>query len=403
MSMTTDSSTTSAARTDVGYAYPWDVIGDPSFVDRVHALGLPTVALAAAYHSARAATPQHPRTRFVEARTAALYRPVRPAAWEGRRLAPAAADWVADSDPCGTAAATLAEAGIEVAPWVVLTHATRLAEAHPELAVRNCFDEPYPYALCPRSEEVREYASTLAAESVRGIPCSSVVLEACGQLGVVHGSHHDKTEGAYGEEVQRLLSICCCHACRGAWRERGLDADQVLERLRAAVDAGRGPQGGREAVVAAEVLDTLLEVRHEAADALRHAVVAAAQEAASEPLRIVLHGDPDPWATGPLPGLTSAAPAEVDVVVAQCWAVGEASVEKMRRLTTMLDGRAEAAAYVTVLPPAIEPDFADHVAALVAAGASQAHLYHLGLAGPTGQRLLAETARRTAGHARSRR
>ncbi|AKS31541.1 hypothetical protein [Mycolicibacterium goodii] len=361
----------------VGYAYPWDVIGDPAFVDRVRALGISRIALAAAYHSTRAATPLHPRTRLVTARTAALYRPVRPGAWTNRRLVPAPAEWVGD-DPFGNAASVLIDAGIEVAAWIVLTHSTRLGEANPDVAVRNCFDEVYHYALCPQSAEVREYAATLAAEAVRGVPCSSVVLEACGQLGIVHGGHHEKTDGAYDAETQRLLSICCCNACRDAWRAQGLKPDRVVASLRTVT-----PAPG--------VLDTLLEIRHTATDMLRHRVIDAVRTAT--PIEIALHAQPDPWATGALPGLTSTAADDVDVVVSPCWATDCKSVETVRDLVKALDGRALPASYITVLPPTTEDSFGPHVAALLEAGTRELHLYHLGLAGLERRHLLAEAAR----------
>jgi len=362
----------------VGYAYPWDVIGDPGFVDRARALGISRIALAAAYHSTRAATPLHPKTRLVTARSAALYRPIRDDAWADRRLVPAPAEWVGDDDPFAHAAATLIDAGIEVAAWIVLTHSTRLGEANPDLAVVNCFDEVYPYALCPQSPEVREYAATLAAEAVRGVPCSSVILEACGQLGIVHGGHHEKTEGAYDAQTQRLLSICCCVACRDAWRAQSLNPDRVVASLRAGTPVRA-------------VLDTLLEIRHTATDMLRHKVIDAVRSAA--PLEIVMHAQPDPWATGALPGLTPTAADDVDVVVSQCWATGGNSVETVRDLVKALDGRALAASYITVLPPVTEDSFGPHVAAILEAGARELHLYHLGLAGPDRRHLLAEAAR----------
>ncbi len=62
-------------------AYPWDLIDDPGAVARVRAAGADGVAIAAAYHSVRAATPLHPRHRIVDARSAALYLPVREGAW----------------------------------------------------------------------------------------------------------------------------------------------------------------------------------------------------------------------------------------------------------------------------------------------------------------------------------
>ncbi|MFJ9389086.1 hypothetical protein ACIRON_09715 [Nocardioides sp. NPDC101246] len=372
----------------VGYAYPWDVIGDPAFADRARGLGVTKVALAAAYHTARAATPLHPGHRIVEARSAALYRPVRAEAWAGARLVPPAATWVAAEDPFGEAAAILAEAGIEVAAWIVLTHSTILGEANPDLAVLNCWDEPYPYALCARHEDVRRYAETLAAEAVRDTPVSTAILEACGHLGFGHGGHHEKTDGAYDEVTQELLSICCCRACREDWAARGLDAEATVAALREAT--GTAPSG---AAVDQETLDAILASRHAADDELRHRVIAAVREAAPDIAEIGLHAQPDSWATGASPGLTPTTADDVDLVVSFCWPTTEASVETGRRLVEAVSGKAAAAAYVTVLPPTTEDAFGDHVRALVDAGIDQIHLYHLGLAGADRQHLLAEATK----------
>lgn len=369
----------------VAYAYPWDVIGDPGFADRARGLGVSKVALAAAYHTTRAATPLHPGHRIVEARSAALYRPVRPEAWDGARLVPPAATWVAAEDPYGEAAAVLTEAGFEVAAWIVLTHSTRLGEANPDLAVVNCWDEPYPYALCARHEDVRRYAETLAAEAVRDTPTSTAILEACGQLGFGHGGHHEKTDGAYDAATQQLLSICCCVACREDWTGRGLDAEATVAALRAATGAASSGEA-----VDAKALGTILESRHAATDELRHRVIAAVREAAPDLVEIAVHAQPDPWATGASPGLTPTTADDVDLVVSFCWPTTQASVETGRRLVEAVDGRAAAAAYVTVLPPTTEDTFGGHVRALVDAGIDQIHLYHLGLAGADRQHLLAE-------------
>src|SRR5207244_7408314 len=118
-----------------------------------------------------------------------------------------------------------------VPAWIVLTPPTRLGSAFPELAVTNCHGDRYPYALCPAHPEVREYAATLAAEAVAGVAVDGVSLEACGQLGLAHNSHHEKTEGAWTPEESRLLSVCCCSACRSAWAARGLDHTEVVHAL----------------------------------------------------------------------------------------------------------------------------------------------------------------------------
>ena len=212
-----------------GHAYPWDVLGDPGFPDRAPA----RVTLAAAYHSTRAATPLHPAHRIVDARWAALYRPVRPEAWKGQDLRPLEPEWTTSGDAFGDAAALLKRAGHQVNAWIVLTHNTRLGRRRPDVAVVNCFGEAYPYALCPAHAEVRDYAATLAAEAVLGTDLDGVSLEACGQMGVNHLGHHEKTDGAWSAETARLLSICCCPACRRAWTEEGLDPAEVLAALRA--------------------------------------------------------------------------------------------------------------------------------------------------------------------------
>ncbi|MFG2914391.1 hypothetical protein ACGF0D_16055 [Kitasatospora sp. NPDC048298] len=353
------------------HAYPWDVLGDPGFAARARACGADSVTLAIGYHATRAATPHHPHRRYVDAHRTALYRPVRAPAWAGRRLVPLGPDWLREPDPAGTAVAALAEAGLPVTAWIVLAHNSRLGRRHPDLTVVNCFGEPYPYALCPARPEVREHCATLTAEALHGLPAGAVhgvSLESAGQLGAVHADCHEKTDGAYGPETLRALSVCCCGACREGWRAAGLDAAEVVRQLRrAAADGAPLPAGTGEAVLA---------VRHAAADALRRGAVAAAR-AALPAVPVTLHAHPDPWATGPSPGLTAVAAAEVDAVLVPCWPTGAESAELLRRAALrhpVVD------AYVTLLPPADPARLPGHVRRLRAAGASRLSLYHLGLA-----------------------
>lgn len=370
-----------------GHAYPWDVIGDPDFTARVAAHGVPNVTLAASYHSARAATPLHPDRQIVDAPYAALYRPVRESVWHGRRLRPLAPQWTDAADPYGQAAEELRAAGLTVAAWIVLTHNTRLGTAFPELTVVNCFGERYPYALCPAQEEVRDFAATLAAEAVRDAPADAVSLEACGQLGVTHLSHHEKTDGAWTAEAARLLSVCCCAACAASWSGQGLDPGAVTAALREAVHAeAAGTPKPLDAAVEAQILAG----RHASADRLRAQVLAAVGDVAPG-VPVTLHANPDPWATGPSPGITPAALSEVDALLVPAWPTTEASV-------TTIAGAAALGlpvdAYVTVLPPAAETDVLPHTDRLVAAGARRLSLYHLGLAPRWRQALFGEIAAR---------
>jgi hypothetical protein len=327
------------------------------------------VTLAAAYHSVRAATPLHPARRIVDARYAALYRPVRDAVWSDLR--PSAPDWMDEPDPFGTAAAILRDAGRRVNAWIVLTHNTRLGTLRPDVTVVNCFGERYPYALCPAHAEVRDYAATLAAEAVRDVPVDGISLEACGQLGVTHLGHHEKTEGAWSPGQATLLSICCCAACRRDWP---LPPAEVVRGLRDAVMRNDSPPD--------DTLAALLAVRHANTDALRRQVL----DALPDGVPVVLHAHPDPWVTGPSPGLTPTAEDDVDALLVPCWPTTASSASLVAEAATT---GLPVDAYVTLLPPAQPGDLADHVRRLRAAGASRLSLYHLGLAPAWRQELFA--------------
>ncbi|GAA4459737.1 putative glycoside hydrolase [Phytohabitans houttuyneae] len=355
-----------------GHAYCWDVLGDPAFADRAADLGLDFVTLAAAYHSVRAATPLHPRHQVVDARYAVLYRPVRESVWRGRRLRPLAPDWMDGPDPFRAAASALSVRGIEVAAWVVLTHNSRLGTAHPDLAVVNCFGDPYRHALCPSWEEVRDYAALLAAEAIRDVPVAAVSLEACGQLGVVHAAHHDKTAGAWSEQARRWLSVCCCPACRRGWDAAGADPERIVAQLRAGVRAG----------TPVDDAETIVDSRLRAAETLRAQCVAAL---GGTP--VILHASVDRWATGPSPGRAAATPGRL---LLNAWAV---SPEPVRAVRTAVQRGDTVHAYVTALAPTSTSDLPEHVLRLVDAGASGINLYHLGLAPPQGQQAMRAVAK----------
>ncbi len=311
------------------HAYPWDVLGDKAFVERVQASEVDSVTLAASYHTTRAATPNHPSRRVVDVPYAALYRPVRDLSWG--RLAPLS---FGEGDSFGEACGVLADAGIKVNAWIVLAHNTRLGLLNPDVTVVNCYGERYPYALCPSWAEVRDHCTLLAAEAARDVPIASVSLESCGQMGVTHLGCHDKTY--FTPYEARLLSICCCAAC-------GVSASLV----RSLLESGDPPSAD------------LLEPRVKATDSLRRQVLSALPSGVA----VTLHASADPWATGPSPGLTPTARSDVDEILLPCWAA-DASI---------LPG---AHAYVSILPPFS----ADHVARLIAEGAGGLALYHLGLA-----------------------
>ena len=381
----------------VGYAYPWDVIGDPAFPTRVERLGVREIALAASYHGARAATPLHPQHRLVEAPTSALYRPVRESAWRGQALRPAAASWVASKDAFAEATTELTGHGLAVDAWLILAHSSYLGAQRPDVAVRNCFGDVYSYALCASHDEVLAYIATLAGEAVREVPISGVSIEGCGQLGVAHNGLHEKTDGVYGPAAGRVLSVCCCTACRKSWLVRGLDPAEVVGRLRAALEAVQNGvlpgDAGMEELLGEQLAAELLATRIAGQDVARDQVLRALREVAPA-ARVTMHGQPDQWATGPSPALTAQAAGQVDAVLVPAWSPGPATNRAIAGARSLAPEAVSVAAYVSVLPPIDPGTVGAHTDALIEAGADELHLYHLGLATQARLEVLGELATR---------
>ncbi|MEU7000145.1 hypothetical protein [Nonomuraea sp. NPDC046570] len=345
---------------NVVYAYPWDIVGDPAAPERFAGLGVDAVALAASYHSVRAATPFHPGHRLVNAH-AACYVPVRPTAWG--RLAPATPSWTA-ADAFVQARDALKAVGLAVHAWTVFTHNSHLGSAHPDLVVRNAFGDLYPYALCPAQPDVVEYCRTLAREIVLLGEPDAVILEACGPLGFRHGGPHEKTDGADWSPVQAdLLSLCFCTACAKTC------PDGLGERVRAGID-------GSPASVEAALGDLAPAVRDR-----RTALTADLQRAVVAEVRglpVTVHATAHPWAAGAFTPHVHGVRAEV--LVANCWGDPDADTAGLRRLRALAGDGVRVGAYVLALPPRSPAALKDHLARYAEAGAEEFHLYHGGLA-----------------------
>jgi hypothetical protein len=380
----------------VGYAYPWDYVGDSVAASRAADLGLDAVAVAASYHATRAATPQHPDRRVFEAEFAACYVPVREEAWRGHRLVPATPKWDPDGDSFGNAHRRLAAQGLEVEAWIVLTHNSTLGRAHPDLVVRNAFGDSYPYALCPTAQDVQVYCLTLVEEILRSSPLHGVVLESCGPMGIDHAGKHDKTEFATWDEARRaLLSICFCQACERRYAAGGLEPDRLAELVRAGVDSRAGTIDdclgeGWAAEVAA--------IRTALARQLRASLAARCRSVAPS-VRITVHGSSDVWATGSFPTVQPAVGDDIDAVVASCWepAAGGHRISGLRALAAP---GTDVGAYLRLdrgWPAGESTD--RRLREYLTSGMSELHLYHLGLLDEQGlaaMRGVVDTTRRLA-------
>ncbi|NUW36911.1 hypothetical protein HTZ77_36725 [Nonomuraea sp. SMC257] len=421
---------------NVAYVYPWDVVGDPAAPERLASLGVEAVALAASYHATRAATPHHPAHRVLDVPYAAFYLPVRASAWG--RLVPKSPSWTTP-DAYLQASDALRAAGLQVHAWTVLTHNSVLGREHPDVVVRNAFGDRYPHALCPSSADVVDYCRRLVREILEVGRPDALILESCGPMGYGHQSIHEKTAGADWTGVDGdLLSLCFCSTCASRY------PTGTRERVRAAIDgvpAGDAPSppapgtphdtpfgptpgnpheptfgptpgtphnttfgptpgtphnttfgsapGTPHDIPFGSVEDALgplaNDVRAQRVDlsaSLRRTLISAAREAAPD-VPITIHANPHPWATGAFAALPDGEPG-AEVLVANCWGDPATDTARLARLLELCRPGQRVGAYVLGLPPRpADPEVqAELLRAYAKAGASEFHLYHVGLASP---------------------
>lgn len=364
------------------YLYPWDVIGDPDAVSRLQQLGVRRVALAAIYHSVRAATPRHPSHRQVTlARTTALV--------------PASADYpeglVPDRAPehaWQDAAAPLRAAGIEVCAWVVLTHVDGF-DARADSHRVDAFGDVMDYALCPATPRAREYAEAVLAEVLAATGDAPLILEAVAAGGWQHGGAHDKASDRVSAVESALLSQCFCETCSARLTESGVDVDDVRRRIRAAAD----PLDVESALGGAS---EVLRVHHlaVAADAVAHALAvtrerevtlhatatatatatetATATTTAAEGAAIATTGA---WYTGPSAPVDAAADLSGVTLVASAWDSAANALERVGALRAQHPS-SPIGAYLPFLG---RDDVAAEIEKLLTGGVQSLHLYHVGL------------------------
>ena len=359
-----------------GYAFAWDFIDDPDAILRTRELDVDVVALAASYHATRVVNTYHPARRVTDVPYSAFYGTRRDEAWRGHRLTPRAPTWLGRDDAFASSARRLTLEGIDVDAWIVLTHLDDPDDTHLELVERNAYDEPYPYALCPGSEDVREYCVTLVEETLRSAKVRGVVLEASGPMGFDHAGVHDKSEFAALSAAQRqLLSLCFCAACRKSQRECGLDPDEIAAKVRTGID---DDASSPEAALGNELADQVAKFRLTLGTALREAIIERVRDVQPE-ATITLHASARRWATGAFPAL-SAQPwsKSINAVVSNAWEPASAESE-LRALAGVVDGRARVGAYLRFDRDWSGDGNDETLRRYVRAGVTELHLYHLGL------------------------
>ncbi|MBL8751113.1 MAG: hypothetical protein JNK78_18285 [Planctomycetes bacterium] len=372
------------------YAHPFDLdaLRGNGGLARLRDLGFAEVAMATSYHDGRWLTPWHPsgRVRFLEDgtvhfRTSSDHGVLQPK--------PSSEVPASGPSPLERLCAEAAPLGVAVRAWNVFTHNSRLGALHPDQCVQNAFGDRYTYALCPSQPAVRQYATAMAGDLAAHHGLGTIELEALGQMGWKHSSHHDKASFAPSGMLDAALSACFCDACAGAMGAAGHDPARLRVLVRTFVDrhlaegdamapanVAAGPGDAAVDADAAAWLDAATAVRAGAIRGIADSLRAQAR------VRLAVQVHPHPWFTGSQLAIASAAAFAPSVErVVTCYGDGVDAIS--RTLAAMPMSFRTGASRVCIWPKAPQfrgdEDLVKLRDVLRASGTSALAVYHLGL------------------------
>lgn len=237
------------------FIYPWDLLheGVPAVIDEVATRGVTRLEIATAYHSAEIISPRRQHDVVTTAEANSCHLPLPEATFSNAAIPPSA---IAREHPdlFERLALSAREAGVAVSAWAVAFHNTSLATSRPDLAIQNCFGDPFTHGLCPANPAARRYA----VELIGGIASSGlfdrVLVESLSYLLYSHGHPHELWGVRMDPTTRYLLSLCFCRHCVAAAAECGIDAGALRVAVRetltrswnTAFPAGRDEDDGNE-------------------------------------------------------------------------------------------------------------------------------------------------------------
>ncbi|MCY3618930.1 MAG: hypothetical protein OXG66_14745 [Acidimicrobiaceae bacterium] len=214
------------------WVFPWDIEdeGIDRFAARLEQLGVTSASPSVLYHSGRALLP-----RAREHKVRLLGGPG--ANYPFESLETPLAGMESESAP-GTGkrfwqglAEALSDRGIRLNAWAMPMHGSELGRRLSVAVVRNCFGNPYSYALCPSHPQARRFAESLVGELARSQLFHAVQLESVGYLGYRHFHHHEAEYVGHGPLEELFLSLCFCDACMAGARREGISVVELRESI----------------------------------------------------------------------------------------------------------------------------------------------------------------------------
>ena len=216
------------------YTYAWDLVetGVEAAAKDFRNLGLDTVTIAGSYHAGKFMRPHGKAGKVYFPDDGTVYFKPDPSRYGAIKPVP--------NGPLGERdmlRELTDKSGMAVNVWLVLLHNTRLGMAHPDSVVRNAFDDPYLYNLCPSAPEARAYAVGLAKDVTESYPVRGISVEAPGFTPYAHGYHHEFALMKFNPWLENMLGLCFCKHCLAGAEKAGIDARRFKVEVAADVSA----------------------------------------------------------------------------------------------------------------------------------------------------------------------
>ena len=217
------------------YAYAWDIadVGVGAFIDEALKMGISDVSVASAYHAGKFIRPhaKHPPHVIFPEDGVTYFQP------DLSRYGELQPQAHSDATLLNVIPALLADGRLRVHGWTVLLHNTRLGTTYPHVTVKNAFGDAYVYSLCPMQNEVFNYALQLCVDLSTQHALHSLILETPGWLPYAHGYHHEFAQIHTSPDLEILLGLCFCDACKAAAKEKHIAIDALQQRVQTGIQS----------------------------------------------------------------------------------------------------------------------------------------------------------------------
>jgi hypothetical protein len=216
------------------YTYAWDLAetGVNAATKEFRGLGLDTVTIAGSYHAGKFLRPHGQSGKVYFPEDGTVYFKADPSRYGA--IKPVANSMLAQLDVLRELTDSR---DMAVNVWLVLLHNTRLGMTHPDAVVRNAFDDPYYYNLCPSAPDARAYAIGLARDVTESYPVAGISMEGPGFTPYAHGYHHEFALMKTNRWLESQLGLCFCGHCVTAAENEGIDARRLKAQTAADIAA----------------------------------------------------------------------------------------------------------------------------------------------------------------------